>query len=93
MFNKFMATIACGSGDGSKTASKGHFVVYVRDHDDDQEVMTRFVVPISYLKDPIFKQLLDKAAEEYGFHSEKGIVLPCSKDYFQQQLDFIAKRS
>ncbi|KAI8026885.1 hypothetical protein LOK49_LG02G03773 [Camellia lanceoleosa] len=93
MFNKLMAKIPCGSGDGSKRAPKGHFVVYVRDRDDGEEVMTRFVVPISYLKNPILKQLLDTAAEEYGFCSEKGIVLPCSKDYFQQRLDFIAKRS
>ncbi|KAI8028307.1 putative alkaline/neutral invertase D [Camellia lanceoleosa] len=92
----FMAKIWCGSGKRSKRASKGHFVVYVGDHrggDDDQDVMKRFEVPTSYLKNPIFKQLLEKAAEEYGFHSEKGIVLPCSESSFQQHLDFIAKRS
>ncbi|KAI8028310.1 hypothetical protein LOK49_LG02G02983 [Camellia lanceoleosa] len=96
MFNRFMAKIWCGSGERSKRASKGHFVVYVGDHrggDDDQDVMKRFEVPTSYLKNPIFKQLLEKAAEEYGFHSEKGIVLPCSESSFQQHLDFIAKRS
>ncbi|KAI8028309.1 Auxin-responsive protein SAUR15 [Camellia lanceoleosa] len=54
---RFMAKIRCGS-----RAPKGHFVVYVGDGDDGQEVMRRFVVPTSYLKDPIFKQLLDKAA-------------------------------
>ncbi|KAL7205990.1 hypothetical protein ACSBR2_018825 [Camellia fascicularis] len=84
-----MAKIRCGSSETSKRAPKGHFVVYVSDGDNDQEVMKRFVVPTSYLKDPIFKQFLDEAAEEYGFHCQKGIVLPCS----QQLLDFIAQRS
>ncbi|XP_058216743.1 auxin-induced protein 15A-like [Rhododendron vialii] len=72
---------------GGKRAPKGHFVVYAG------EEMRRFVVPISYLKVPIFKQLLDEAAEEYGFqHSQGGIVLPnCHESTFQQALDFMAK--
>ncbi|GMP39036.1 hypothetical protein CsSME_00010036 [Camellia sinensis var. sinensis] len=93
MFNRFMAKIRCGSNETSKRAPKGHFVVYAGDGDDDQEVMRRFVVPTSYLKDPSFKQLLDKAAEEYDFHSQKGIVLPCSDVSFQQFLDFISQKS
>ncbi|KAI8554867.1 hypothetical protein RHMOL_Rhmol05G0130100 [Rhododendron molle] len=73
-------------GKGGKRAPKGHFVVYAG------EEMRRFVVPISYLKVPIFKQLLDEAAEEYGFqHSHGGIVLPCHESTFQQALDFMAK--
>ncbi|KAH7866857.1 hypothetical protein Vadar_025874 [Vaccinium darrowii] len=77
----------CRKGDEvGRRAPKGHFVVYVG------EEMRRFVVPISYLRVPIFKQLLDMAAEEYGFqHSQKGIVLPCHESSFQQVLDFIAK--
>ncbi|KAH7510849.1 hypothetical protein FEM48_ZijujUnG0078700 [Ziziphus jujuba var. spinosa] len=42
-------------------APKGHFVVYVG------KELKRFVVPLSLLKSFKFQQLLDKAAEEYGY--------------------------
>lgn len=59
-----------------ETAPKGHFVVYVgEDH-------KRFVVPTFYLNKPCFRELLDKAAEEFGFHADRGIVLPCDEATF-----------
>ncbi|WMV54287.1 hypothetical protein MTR67_047672 [Solanum verrucosum] len=48
--------------------------------------MTRFVVPTSYLKNPLFQNMLDKAAEEYGFHNRNRILLPCDESTFQQLL-------
>uniref|UniRef100_A0A6N2MAK1 Auxin-responsive protein n=1 Tax=Salix viminalis TaxID=40686 RepID=A0A6N2MAK1_SALVM len=51
--------------EGGGRAPKGHFVVYVGNE------MKRFVVPTSYLKNPIFQKLLDKAAEEFGFDNRK----------------------
>ncbi|KAJ0106346.1 hypothetical protein Patl1_18175 [Pistacia atlantica] len=39
--------------DGRR-APKGHFIVYVG------EELRRFIVPLSYLKNPTFSQLLDK---------------------------------
>jgi len=60
---------------------KGHFAVYVGDKDD--EYMRRFVVPISYLNEPMFQALLCCAEEEFGFdHPMGNIVIPCSIDYF-----------
>ncbi|KAL1557826.1 SAUR-like auxin-responsive protein family [Salvia divinorum] len=59
-----------------KRAPKGHMVVYVG------EEMCRFVVPISCLKNPQFQRLLDEAAQVYGFHSNGGIMLPCSPSTF-----------
>jgi SAUR family protein len=60
---------------------KGHFAVYVGDKDD--EYMKRFVVPISYLKQPLFQALLSCAEEEFGFEHPLGnIVIPCSIHYF-----------
>ncbi|CAJ2679487.1 unnamed protein product [Trifolium pratense] len=60
---------------------KGHFPVYVGDKDD--EYMKRFVVPISYLKQPMFQALLSCAEEEFGFEHPMGnIVIPCSIHYF-----------
>ncbi|KAH7534103.1 hypothetical protein FEM48_Zijuj04G0201700 [Ziziphus jujuba var. spinosa] len=58
-------------------APKGHFVVYVG------KELKRFVVPLSLLKSFKFQQLLDKAAEEYGYVSKQGrIVLPCDESAF-----------
>ncbi|WJZ92279.1 hypothetical protein VitviT2T_011285 [Vitis vinifera] len=53
--------------------------------------MKRFVVPISYLKNPMLQQLLAEAAEEFGFDSQKRIVLPCDESTFQRITDFMIK--
>ncbi|KAI7990813.1 Auxin-responsive protein SAUR15 [Camellia lanceoleosa] len=77
------------SKEEKRRAPKGHFVVYVG---EEEQQLRRFVVPISYLKTPTFKQLLDKAAEEYGFdHTHKAIVLPCHESTFQHLIHFMAK--
>ncbi|KAK9292536.1 hypothetical protein L1049_020510 [Liquidambar formosana] len=68
----------------TRRAPKGHFVVYVG------KELRRFVVPTSYLKNPIFQQLLEKAADEYGFNSQKGIVLPCDEPTFQRVTELLA---
>ncbi|KAL5055613.1 hypothetical protein RYX36_036295, partial [Vicia faba] len=66
-------------GQGSKKivhVPRGHFAVYVGDKED--EYMRRFVVPISYLKQPMFQALLSLAEEEFGFEHPMGnIVIPC----------------
>ncbi|KAL5577410.1 hypothetical protein UlMin_019109 [Ulmus minor] len=61
-----------------KRAPKGHFVVYVG------KEMKRFVLPLCYLKNSNFQQLLEKAADEYGFNNMNGIVLPCDESTFQR---------
>ncbi|KAI3909380.1 hypothetical protein MKW98_007904 [Papaver atlanticum] len=38
----------------------------------------RFVIPISYLYHSLFKRLLDKAHEVYGYHTNGPLILPCS---------------
>ncbi|OIV99536.1 hypothetical protein TanjilG_17346 [Lupinus angustifolius] len=56
---------------------KGHLAVYVGENHK------RFVIPISYLSYPLFKDLLDWAEEEFGFnHPMGGLTIPCSEDYF-----------
>ncbi|KAI9098405.1 hypothetical protein K1719_025030 [Acacia pycnantha] len=62
----------------AKGTPKGHFVVYVGIE------MERFVVPMTYLKNPMFLRLLDKAADEYGFNNLHGIVLPCDAASFRR---------
>lgn len=62
----------------NKRTPKGHFVVYVGTE------MTRFVVPMTYLKNPKFQRLLQRAADEYGFDNQERIVLPCDAAAFRR---------
>ncbi|KAG4979447.1 hypothetical protein JHK84_033028 [Glycine max] len=56
---------------------KGYLAVYVG------EKMKRFVIPISYLNQPLFQQLLSQAEEEFGYdHPMGGLTIPCSEDAF-----------
>lgn len=56
---------------------KGCLAVYVG------ESQRRYVVPISYLNEPIFQDLLSKAEEEFGFdHPMGGLTIPCREDIF-----------
>ncbi|KAG5136742.1 hypothetical protein AAZX31_08G154200 [Glycine max] len=64
----------------SKTvdAPKGYLAVYVG------EKMKRFVIPVSYLNQPSFQDLLSRAEEEFGYdHPMGGLTIPCSEDVFQ----------
>ncbi|KAF3974121.1 hypothetical protein CMV_002521 [Castanea mollissima] len=57
---------------------KGYLAVYVGESEKK-----RFVIPISYLNQPTFQQLLNKAEEEFGFdHPMGGLTIPCSEDMF-----------
>ncbi|KAI7750539.1 hypothetical protein M8C21_029066 [Ambrosia artemisiifolia] len=59
---------------------KGHLAVYV-----GEEQKRRFVVPISYLEQPLFQKLLRQAEEEFGFaHPLGGLTLTCEEDVFNQ---------
>ncbi|XP_016650894.1 PREDICTED: auxin-induced protein 15A-like [Prunus mume] len=62
----------------SKTLPKGCFAVYV-----GESQKKRFVIPISYLNEPLFLDLLNQAEEEFGYdHPMGGITIPCSEDTF-----------
>lgn len=57
---------------------KGHFAVYV-----GKEENKRFVVPVSYLKHPLFQELLREAEEEFGYdHGMGRLTVPCTEYYF-----------
>ncbi|XP_027366823.1 auxin-induced protein 15A-like [Abrus precatorius] len=58
-------------------APKGYLAVYVG------AKMKRFVIPISYLSQPWFQDLLSQAEEEFGYdHPMGGLTIPCSEDVF-----------
>jgi SAUR family protein len=52
---------------------EGHFAVIAADGGQ----MKRFVVALSYLSHPRFLDLLEQAAEEYGFDREGALTIPC----------------
>lgn len=64
---------------------KGFLAVQVGLEGEDYEGSAssqRFVIPISYLYHPLFKRLLDKAYDVYGYHTDGPLKLPCSVDDF-----------
>ncbi|XP_019195726.1 PREDICTED: auxin-responsive protein SAUR19-like [Ipomoea nil] len=67
-----------GAPAGGKTAAAGTFAVYVG------EERQRFVVPTSYLSHPLFKILLEKACDEFGFAQRGGLAVPCSVAAFRE---------
>ncbi|KAF4366941.1 hypothetical protein G4B88_029265 [Cannabis sativa] len=72
------------SNNSNKEASmavdvpKGHFAVYVGENEKK-----RFVVPVSFLSQPLFQELLIQAEEEYGYdHPMGGLTIPCTQHVF-----------
>ncbi|WMV09448.1 hypothetical protein MTR67_002833 [Solanum verrucosum] len=62
----------------SEDVQKGHFAVYV-----GEKQKKRFVIPISFLSQPLFQDLLTQAEEEFGFdHPMGGFTIRCSEDEF-----------
>nr|AMQ09527.1 small auxin up regulated protein [Boehmeria nivea] len=58
---------------------KGYLAVYV----GEESQMKRFVIPVSYLSQPSFQDLLSQAEREFGFdHPMGGLTIPCSEDSF-----------
>ncbi|CAK9315954.1 unnamed protein product [Citrullus colocynthis] len=56
---------------------KGYFTVYVGGQ------KKHFVIPPSYLNQPLFQDLLSQAEEEFGYdHPMGGITIPCNEDTF-----------
>ncbi|CAJ1933681.1 unnamed protein product [Sphenostylis stenocarpa] len=56
---------------------KGYLAVYIG------EKMKRFLIPVSYLNQPSFQDLLSQAEEEFGYdHPMGGLTIPCREDVF-----------
>lgn len=71
-----------GTSAGDTTPT-GFLAVYVG------EERRRFVVPTGYLTHPLFKMLLEKAYNEFGFEQRNGLVVPCSVNAFQEVLSAV----
>ncbi|AES89319.1 putative small auxin-up RNA [Medicago truncatula] len=63
----------------SKTVDvpKGYLAVYVG------EKMKRFVIPVSYLNQTSFQELLSQSEEQFEYdHPMGGLTIPCREDIF-----------
>ncbi|KAG5047833.1 hypothetical protein JHK85_008936 [Glycine max] len=57
---------------------KGRVAVYVGENQKK-----RFVIPISYLNQPSFLEVLNQAEQEFGFdHPMGGLTIPCNENVF-----------
>ncbi|KAH7424029.1 hypothetical protein KP509_12G086600 [Ceratopteris richardii] len=64
----------------------GHLAVYVG---ENEQARTRFVIKTACLRHPLFKALLEKTAEEMGFHHEGALGIPCEAHFFEFLLNLI----
>ncbi|WVZ18877.1 hypothetical protein V8G54_006199 [Vigna mungo] len=76
-----LPSIRRSSFSGSQTFSckdaevpKGYLAVYVG------EKMKRFLIPVLFLNEPLFQELLRQAEEKFGFcHPMGGLTIPCEE--------------
>ena len=78
-FNRGVDADSCGT---SSVADKGHFVVYSSDR-------RRFMIPLVYLNNEIFRELFQMSEEEFGIQSDGPIILPCDSVFMDYVISFI----
>ncbi|KAK2435192.1 auxin-induced protein 15A [Trifolium repens] len=72
-----LSSIIRSKASSSKGVPKGYLAVYVG------EEMKRFVIPLSYLNQISFQDLLSQSEEQFGYdHPMGGITIPCREDVF-----------
>ncbi|KAL3539129.1 hypothetical protein ACH5RR_002495 [Cinchona calisaya] len=74
------------TGCSAPAAEKGHFVVYTADQ-------SRYSFPIAYLNNPIFRELLKMAEEEFGLPSDGPITIPCDAVFMDYLISLIRRRA
>ena len=67
----------CHSPEPPPDVPKGYLAVYVGSE------LRRFIIPTSYLTHPLFKVLLEKVEEEFGFDHSGGLTIPCEIETFK----------
>lgn len=72
---------SCNSPKGPHDVPKGYLAVYVG------RELRRFIIPTSYLSHSLFKMLLEKAADEFGFDQSGGLTIPCEIETFKYLLN------
>ncbi|GER57040.1 SAUR-like auxin-responsive protein family [Striga asiatica] len=51
----------------------------------------RFVIRATYLNHPLFRKLLVRAEEEYGFGNSGPLAIPCNESLFEEILRYLAR--
>ncbi|XP_021889318.1 auxin-responsive protein SAUR50-like [Carica papaya] len=51
----------------------------------------RFIVPATHLNHPIFKRLLVRAEEEYGFANVGPLTIPCDESLFEEIVRVVSR--
>ncbi|OIT02027.1 PREDICTED: auxin-responsive protein SAUR72-like [Nicotiana attenuata] len=69
---------------GSDEVPEGYVPVYVG------EEMERFIVSAELLNHPIFVNLLDKSAQEYGYEQKGVLRIPCHVIVFERALQALS---
>lgn len=71
---------SCQSAEMPSDVPRGYLAVYVGSE------LRRFIIPTSYLSDPLFKVLLEKVEEEFGFDHTGVLTIPCDIETFKYLL-------
>ncbi|XP_027190939.1 protein SMALL AUXIN UP-REGULATED RNA 51-like [Cicer arietinum] len=74
---------SCQTPEPPPDVPKGYLAVYVGPE------LRRFIIPTTYLSHSLFKMLLEKAAEEFGFDQSGGLTIPCEIETFKYLLNCI----
>ncbi|XP_062194521.1 auxin-responsive protein SAUR41-like [Phragmites australis] len=75
----------CNSPEPPPDVPRGYCPVYVGPE------QRRFVIPTSYLGHPVFRLLLEKAEEEFGFRHEGALAIPCETETFKYILQCVER--
>ncbi|TVU45825.1 hypothetical protein EJB05_05328, partial [Eragrostis curvula] len=70
--------------DEEEKAPKGHVPIIAGGEDGDGE---RVMVPVRLLSDPSVAELLDMAAQQYGYGQPGVLRVPCDAGHFRRVLD------
>ncbi|KAL8498342.1 hypothetical protein ACS0TY_021603 [Phlomoides rotata] len=71
---------SCQSLEMLSDVPRGFLAVYVGPEH------RRFIIPTTYLSHPLFKVLLEKVEEEFGFDHTGGLTIPCDTETFKYLL-------
>ncbi|XP_042447549.1 uncharacterized protein LOC122032337 [Zingiber officinale] len=77
----------CHSPEAPPDVPKGYCPVYVGPE------QRRFVIPTTYLGLPVFRLLLEKAEEEFGFNHKGVLTIPCEIETFKYILQFMERHA
>uniref|UniRef100_J3MXS6 Uncharacterized protein n=1 Tax=Oryza brachyantha TaxID=4533 RepID=J3MXS6_ORYBR len=76
---------SCQSPEPPADVPRGYCPVYVGPE------QRRFVIPTGYLGHPVFRLLLGKAEEEFGFRHEGALAIPCETETFKYILQCVER--